>query len=135
MLARTHSGRQVWGVFPLLGGDIKPWEGFFDSAGLGVWPHLVEVLEGIGQAEPQAVGDLLVGHLEDHPGVPLGEDAGDGGGMSIRHPPPRQPKSTEPLCNRNRPRLGTRDTFFQRYGAKGAPKAAAACAGGQQRPT
>lgn len=63
------------------------------APGQGFWPHLVEVLEGIGQAEPQAVGDLLVGHLEDHPGVPLGEDAGDGRGTSIRHPP-RRPKST-----------------------------------------
>lgn len=50
----------------------------------GVQPHLVEVLQGFDQAEAQAVSDLLVRHLEDHPGVPLGEDAGDGAGVSVR---------------------------------------------------
>lgn len=49
----------------------------------------MEALQGIGQAEPQAVGDLLLGHLENHPRVPLGQDpAGSEPKFGAVVPPP-----------------------------------------------
>lgn len=104
-------------------------------------PHLVEALEGLGEAEAEAVGDFLVGHLENHLGVPLGEDAGHGTGMSSgnehREPPPSTGQSpcTKSCATPKRPWLSIPGPFpaIPDTNAPGETLLSAA-ARGEQRP-